>query len=419
MPLHKELSEQYYPEFQEPPIDARNREYRVRRIRLDEVDPAQISSWLECNRTQGTDIIHNNPEWLLRLYANEKDRVLVYLLENDRGIVGVAPFALDPITLNCQLADFHLASIPIRRLTLLGYSPSIPENEAAYGALFRQLIADRRDYDAIFLQYLKVDSYMWRFIRQHLAVHKHFQRYSRLGPMPHPLLRFGGSFEQYMQKFSSKHRGNHSRAMKRLEKKGKVELVRVTRKHQIDAYVDAMLKVSAHSWQFNTHNWGTRRESPADAKARMYWLAERGWERSYLLICGGIPCSFIDGYQYNGRYHSAAVQSDADWNDWSVGSILHLLAIKDMFTFNRPEVFDFATYAQYKLHFSTESYPEEVTMLFVKRPYPIMAKTLYQVTGAASQKGGLLLDRLNLKSKARRFLRRLGWSHSVEEQDRR
>jgi len=337
--------------------------------------------------------------------------VRIYLLESGGELLGVAPFVLERTALNCQVADFVLARIPLRRLTLLGHSPSIPEEESAHECLFQEIIKDIRHFDALYLQYLKVDSYLWKFVRRSTLVRNHFMRFSRNGPMPHPLLRFQGSFEEYSRKFSSKSRWHQARWIKRLEQRGAVELVRVTEPDQIEAFMDAALRVSALSWQLNVLGWGIDSENSDYVKAHMYWAAQRRWLRSYLLTCGGTPCAFMTGYQYRGVYYNGVPASDVGWRDFSVGNVLQLLAIKDMFAVDRPEIYDFATYAQYKLYFANDSYPEEITTLFPRRPYPILAKTLYHASSAASIRGGRLLDRVNLKPTARRFLRRLGWRH--------
>lgn len=410
------LSYQYADQAEVPASSTELSGWSVRKILLAEVNSEIGTSWIECNRKNGEDLIHNNPDWLKRLHSGRKASVRVYLLERDGRIVGTAPFVLDAVKLNCQLADLTLARIPIRMLSLLGYSPGMPKDGAAYSFLFRRLIQDSSEYDAIHCRYLRVNSHLWNFIHDEPLVRRHFAVFSRTGRRPHSIVRFDGSFDNYLGKFSSKSRWHQKRWLKRLEQRGQVELTRISRPTEIDSFFDAAVRISERSWQYNVQGWGVSRRSAELVKQTCRWLAERSWLRCYLLTCGGVPCSFMIGYQYAGRYYNAMPASDVAWNNFSVGNILQLLAIKDMFEIDRPELYDFGTYAPYKVYFSNDSYPEENVILFRKRTYSLMAKWIYQASCAASLKGGLLLDRLKLKPKARRLLRRVSWSSNTTGQ---
>jgi hypothetical protein len=117
-----------------------------------------------------------------------------------------------------------------------------------------------------------------------------------------------------------------------------------------------------------------------------------------------VSCAFILGQQYGSRFYPAAAGVDPAWSNFSVGTIILLLALKDLFAENPPECYDLGSYAEHKEHFANESYPEAAVWLFRRRPYPLMVSGVYQACNSASTKAAMILDRLNLKSRVKQLI---------------
>jgi hypothetical protein len=377
--------------------------YQIREVRLDQDLSGILPGWNQCNARFHDHTIHCDPEWLQEQFKREKTNILVYLFESEAEIMGAVPVAFSHQPLICQFGDFVVGRFPLRVLRLLGYTPNMPAEEPAYDMLFRQMLTS--DFDAVFMNYVRADSLLWRYLQTSSLIRKHFDFYSQRGPMPHLVLRMTGTFSEYMQKFSSKTRKNRLREIRKLRDRGHLQLIRVTEPEEVDTFMDAAAEISGKTWQYKRLGWGIIAWGVELLKENLRFLAQRGWLRSYLLKCGGVPCSFIIGQQYGGRFYHAVIGFDPAWTEWSVGTVIQLLVLEDLFNNKPPEVYDFATFAEYKKYFSNESYPEAIVWLFRRRPYSLMASSAFRLCCAASMNAGRILDRLNLKSRVKRLLR--------------
>ena len=101
------------------------------------------------------------------------------------------------------------------------------------------------------------------------------------------------------------------------------------------------------------------------------FLADRGWLRSYVLTCDGVPCSFILGHQYGSCFYAELVGVDDAWRSYSAGTVILVLVLEDLFKENSPKFYDFGTHVKFQEIFATESYPEATVWLFRRRAYPV------------------------------------------------
>ena len=251
---------------------------------------------------------------------------------------------------------------------------------------------------------IRGDSFFWQYLHSSPLVKEYFRFYSAHGLWPHPYIRMTGSFDDYMQKFSSKERNNFSRRRRMLREQGAVELIRVTEEADVDSFVDAAAEVSRKSYQFRTLGHGIR--NPDQFKDWVKWAARQGWLRSYLMKCGGVPCAFQVAYQYERRFLGMEVGYDSAWRQLGVGITQQLLALEDLFKDNKPGICDFGTYAEYKDTFGNEAYSDALVWLFRRRTYPLFALHSYRLSMATAKGAGNVLRRVNLKSKVKRLLQR-------------
>jgi CelD/BcsL family acetyltransferase involved in cellulose biosynthesis len=128
--------------------------------------------------------------------------------------------------------------------------------------------------------------------------------------------------------------------------------------------------------------------------------------RSYLLFCGERACAFLVGFQYGGRYLLHDLGFDPDLAKYSVGTVLQLLTVEDLFSYNRPEIFDLQEYGRYKEELSTESHIQGKIFLFRRGLYPRVLRAGHRCCRLSTQLVSTALDRLNLKSKVKKAIRR-------------
>ena len=377
--------------------------YFIREMTLDQDLSGIVERWKQCNLKFSGHTIHCDPDWLQVHYKKQKHDVHIYICEKDGKTVGVVPFHFTRQPLLCQLGDLIVAKFPLRVLRLQGYTPNLPEDESAYNSLFNSLLGT--PFDAIFMNYVKEDSFFCHYLHTSPLIRKSFRYFSKRGPEPHLLAGLSGSFENYMQKFSAKTRKNRLREIKKLKDRGDMKVIRVTQESEVDAYLEAAMEISRKTWQFKRLGWGISASDPDGVRSELSFLAQRGWLRAYLLKCGDHACSFILGWQYGSRFYHAAVGFDPVWHEFSVGSVLQMLVLEDLFKEDTPQVYDFGTFAEYKKYFSTESYREDIVWLFRRRPYPLFADCMHRTFSAASRKSGAFLNRIGFKAKIKHFLR--------------
>ena len=326
--------------------------------------------------------IHCDPDWIEHHFNQQKHNVRVYLIEDDSQIVGAVPFVLSHKPLLCKLGESIVAKFPMRMLTLQGYTPNMPEETSLYDALFTQLLQSAPH--AIELGHVPTASFLWNYLHHSELIEKSFSLYSQFGPLPHPLIHLTGSFESYIGKFSPKARKNRLREIKRLRAAGDMQFIRVTKASEIDAFLEAAHAISERTWQFLRHRWGISARDFDQVRSEMYFLANRGWLRGYLLKCGNSPCSFIIGQQYGQTLYTAAAGVHPAWRSYSAGTVLLLLVLEDLFKESTVQFYDLGDHAKYKEHFANESYQEASVWLFSRRPYPRVASGVFRSCNSAT-----------------------------------
>jgi len=374
----------------------------IREVRLDQDWQSFSNGWRECNRRFSDHTIHCDPDWIEQRFRQQKRNVRIYFVEDDRQIVGAVPFVLSYKPLLCKLGESIVAKFPMRMLGLLGYTPNMPEETALYDALFTQLL--QAAPHGIQLHHVRTSSFLWNYLHRSDVIRRSFSLYSQFGPLPHSLIRLTGSFDSYIGRFSPKARKNRLREIKRLRALGDMQFMRVTKASEIDAFLEAAHAISERTWQFLRHQWGISARDFDQVRSEMYFLAQRGWLRGYLLKSGNAPCSFIIGQQYGQTLYTAAAGVHPAWRSYSAGTVLLLLALEDLFKENSVQFYDLGDHAKYKEHFANESYQEASVWLFSRRLYPRIASGVFRACNSATKIAGALLDQLHLKSRVRQLL---------------
>jgi hypothetical protein len=342
----------------------------------------------------------DDAEWLRGYFAGELDNLIAYMLSDGGSLSGVAHFLKRDWPLKWHLGELRVASLPLQRLLLLGPTPHFPEDQAAFDLLFSELAKTAQSFQAVFVAEVPVESYFWKYLNESKVIGKHFLTHQPEAPSPYPILRFEGSFDDYMGKLP-KHRKNLTREVRKIWEGflGEMRFVRFESPEEVPAFLSDAVELSKKTYQWVLHGRGL---SATDlVRRRLLFAAQHGWMRSYLLYCGGSACAFIVGFQYRGRFLLHETGFDPALARFSVGTVLLLLAIEDLFAHNRAEILDLGDYGGCKAMFSTESYLQGNMFLFQRGLYPRFLRTGHMAFAHATKAASTCLEHLGWRSRLR------------------
>ena len=382
--------------------------YSLRQAKLDTAPPDLLAQW-ESFRSTSPSPMHD-PGWLKGYFEGQTSNLTLHSLFQSGSLCGVAPFLRKDWPLKWHLGELCVAAFPLTRLRLLGGPLAFPEDETACDLLFTSMLSDG-GFDALFMEEIPVDSFFWKYLHTSKLIRSSFLVYQPDAASPHPILRVEGTFEQYMGKFSSKHRNTLQRKVKKLREssQGEMRLVRYELPTEVADFLDRAVEISRKTYQWQLHQRGL---SAIDLlHQRLQFAAEHGWMRCYLLFCGERAIAFIVGYQYQGTFVLDEIGHDPDWSKYSAGAVLQLLCVGDLFNYNRPGIFDLQDSARYKDELSNESYMQGRIFLFRRGIYPRFLCAGHRICSAITRSVSAFLDRLGLKSKVRKAIRHLGGAH--------
>lgn len=346
--------------------------------------------------------IDSNAGWFDRCLTGARETVQLRVTEAARDRADIVRFEVAKRPLFCQLGNLVLARFPMRAACLSGSEFFLLGDELAYDRLFAQLSSC--SFDAIHFQAVRLGTTLWRYLQSSPLVQNSFRIYSQRGPLPHCLIRLTGSFSDYTKQLSAKTRKNRLRELRMLRKSGEVRLVRITESSEIDTLLEAAYGISRKSRKFQKFGWGVAARDRRLVKNELIRLAQQGWLRSYLLMCGKTPCSFILGQQSDSTFYPVAAGVDLAWKPYSAGTVLLWLVLEDLFKENSPEFYDLGTSAKHKHYLATDSYLEADVWLFRRQLYPALASSICRACDVTSRVGGAALERIGLKRKVAHFL---------------
>jgi hypothetical protein len=145
---------------------------------------------------------------------------------------------------------------------------------------------------------------------------------------------------------------------------GRLECRHVEAEDQVEAFLEAAERVQARSWQGQLKEWNHSGES-ALVGPELKGLARAKVLRAYLLECGGEPCAYIVGYQFDGVFTGKETRFDEALGRLSPGTVLFYLVLEDLFARDRPELFNLGPGNNlYKERFSNQTAKHGSLFLF-------------------------------------------------------
>jgi CelD/BcsL family acetyltransferase involved in cellulose biosynthesis len=218
---------------------------------------------------------------------------------------------------------------------------------------------------------------------------------------------FGGSFEQYLAKFSAKTRGTLRRKVRHFTGLGDGCAMRAyTRPDDVDAFVRDARKVSALTYQEKLLDAGLP-DDPAFVE-RLKVLAQADAMRAYVLFLHGEPIAYLCLPAPDGVLLYSYLGYDPAHADLSPGTVLQYLALEALFSEKRFRALDFTEgQGEHKKFFGTHATACADICYLRATPAARFWVGLHRGLDRASVAAASLLDRLGLKSRIKRFLRRL------------
>lgn len=385
--------------------------YRLERLEVGTLSPSRCREWVDLLEQHQSGSPMHDPRSLQERAVHGDRCTTAYFLYRAGRLCGVASFQTRDWPLKWQLGESTVAQFPLRRICLLAGGTVLPADPTAYALLFQEIVKQQRSFDAVYLEDVRVDSYLWEFAHGDPVTQQSLFRYAAADPKPRVFLRLEGAFDDYMDKFSSKHRKNLKRMLRLFEEQapGEVRSVRITAPEDVESFLNQAVEISRKTYQWNLLGLGLR--SPDSLKERLLFMARQDWLRAYVLTVKGIACAFVIGFQYGGRYYLDDMGYDPAWRDYSAGKVLQLYLIRDLFEYRTPQIYDMGEYGPHKEEFGNDSYLQGSIFLLNRRLYPRFICAGHRTCDAASTRLSAIAERFGWKKRLKNLIR--AWSSTT------
>lgn len=346
--------------------------------------------------------LYSDPVWLGGRETSQLQRLAVYEAPG-----ALAVFILGPGALPLYLGELKVGQLTFRRATLADFR--VASGSSTSPALLESVLRSAREdigRDVVFhlethglgfadaIDTVRAGDFGRKWLW--LDHGRHVRRFIRLE----------GSFHEYLAQLSGKTRHNVRRSRARLAADcgGEPRLVRVTEAGHVDEFLRLAQQVSRKTFQWQMLGLGLRDVEPL--RKSLLFAAEKGWLRSYLFCVGEEPLAFVEGYQYAGTYQGTHSGYDPALGKYSIGILLWVAALEDMFEEATPRWLDFgsgdALYKQLLSNASTEG-----LKLYGWPPTwrNRLRVSTYRAGGEVNRVASRVAERLKLKARLKRFFR--------------
>ena len=212
-----------------------------------------------------------------------------------------------------------------------------------------------------------------------------------------------GTFEDYLQRFSSKSRSTLKRKVRKFAKHsgGDLEWRQYRTAEELEEFYPLARQVSAKTYQERLLDAGL----PDTEEFRQRMRTEES--RGYLLMHAARPVAYIYSPCDDGIMSYTFVGHDPEYNSFSPGTVLQYKVLEDLFSTNGVKLFDFTEgEGPHKSFFSTHSVLCADIYYFRRSLRNSCVVRIHAAVDAFSRALGALLDRLGLKAKLKRWFRR-------------
>ena len=288
-------------------------------------------------------------------------RKFVALIEMRASEPSCAAFFIEETKSNhFMVGKRSLASVEVERLALVG-GVVLGELRPETWLRFLRELDDFSRYDFIYLGEVLVDSDLSRAIAE-LPMRYRVSRPSRKDQIRW-FIELPEKFDDYLASIGSQSRQVVRRKIRKFEKGEGCSFAVFSDEHKIDEFLSTAEEISQRTYQ-----WGLGQGLQNDTVTRGEYvrMARAGKLRCYIMRIEGKPCAFIRGTLVNGVYNFETPGFLPEYAKWSPGTVLLLLAIKDLIESTKCRVFDFGGGGDdvgYKAKFGNVSMPSRQLLI--------------------------------------------------------
>jgi Acetyltransferase (GNAT) domain len=328
---------------------------------------------------------------------------VVVLLE-DGVPAALGALRLEEIPLIASIGYRDVYRPRVRALTLVpggavASSRSAERQLAAF--LLRSLQA--KEADVLLFPSLRRDSALFEVI------------YASVGPLrrshfaevrTHRRLQLPATFEEFLASRTRKVRSGVRYDAKRLEQRlgDHLQFLRLDAPEDFERVFRDVVRVADLTYQ---RGLGAGFADTSERRRLTKLSLDRGWFRAWVLYEDETPIAFWQGNVYRGVYHSGTTGYDPAYRSDRVGIYLLMRVIEDLCGEPGVDLFDFGFGdADYKRHFSDESWDESDFVVFAPTPRAVAINVRRTAVMASAQGVRRGLERLGLIDRAKAAWRR-------------
>jgi CelD/BcsL family acetyltransferase involved in cellulose biosynthesis len=222
----------------------------------------------------------------------------------------------------------------------------------------------------------------------------------------HLYVELNGSFQQYLQKSSSKTRWTFRKKLKRFRQYAGEKPFREYRElHEMQEFYMLARAVSEKTYQQRLLDAGIPqdKEFPLELNRR----AARGGVHGYILMHANVPVAYALCYVHGDTLTLDKMGFDPQYAELHPGTVLTYLVLERLFTQSSIRILDFGGgYFEYKALFSTHSV-RCADIIYLRRGLRNLSLVLvHAALGALSRTLNQVLDMLGLKARIRKWIHR-------------
>ncbi|MGI9494224.1 MAG: GNAT family N-acetyltransferase [Geminicoccaceae bacterium] len=367
----------------------------------------------------GEPHLRHDLEWTL--CGSSTQSVVAFRFDNNEGVRGFALLLRQVRPLQFQLGELTYYRRQLTRYDLWSgpLIAGVPKESAAWRELALAFLdAVKRhlspSFEVIGIEGLQVGSPFHQLLQHDPEIAGDFLLVDQSDPFAHQFIDLPPTLDDYLEDLGKRTKKSLAYSRRRLLRDF-ADDVEVTCYEQLDdvqGFLDQAMEISKKTYQWRLLGLGLRNRKALET--RMRFAAEKNWLRSYILFCSGRPVAFLLGYQHGACFYYIDVGFDPDYSQWSVGSMLQVEVIEDLYARdNRPQLFDFSTgYGDHKARFGNRE-QEEINLLLLPRTlrHAILATAYKRLDGLANLAVSTA-DRIGVKQTLKKTIRRLSTSKS-------
>jgi hypothetical protein len=258
------------------------------------------------------------------------------------------------------------------------------------------------EVDAVIFQKLETDSLMFRTARTKPGL---FSRDYFPKAEQHWYMSVPDNVDQFWKSCSHNRRKQLRKYMRKLENKysGQVKMVTFSRQEEAEEGLRIAADISAKTYQ---RAFGGGLVNDSSTRAIFKAAAEKDWLRIYILFVADEPCAFLYVLKYGRICFAEETAYSPKWNDWNVGSIIHLKVVEQICKDPVVDTLDFGFGdVRHKQLGDCRQWMEAPVFIFAPRLFPVFVNLIRTLTVVVTVLTQHIIDALQMRDLVQRYRR--------------